>query len=245
MAYLDHFKVANVLDTFSWLGMPEHAQIKRLANLYLKDERTLINHHRNYKGPNTNTVTPFVKSLFQPPRGRLRPIVESVVAEIEKQRKIRSRREENPPFVWKRATLVDRREAVAAARFSIWTKFHSYKARKEAPNCCAVARVGDVLLIVSKGTYNVQPRIYMRHKPTGKVKVVVLEGEQVKSLTDALIRLSPKTALRGMFSGVPISLDLFEEGFWVGEQLFPWRNVCKVYNGPKSAHKTRGKPQVK
>jgi hypothetical protein len=63
------------------------------------------------------------------------------------------------------------------------------------------------------------------------------------SITNALLRLAPKKVLRGLFDGGNIKLDFEGEGFFVDGKSVPWRNVRKVYNGPKRAMQTRGTPE--
>ena len=108
----------------------------------------------------------------------------------------------------------------------------------------SITTIAEVRLIVDGGDYGVQPRIYMRHIESGEVKIVVLEGGTLKSVTTALTRLAPRQALRAAFAGTPMRLDFKSESFEIEGELYPWRKVRRVYPG-KKAHKTGADPKKK
>jgi hypothetical protein len=242
MALIDYFDEADVLDSFSWVAMPDETRTSKLAALYVKKERFIREHSRNYGGPSAGTVKVFVKSLYSPPRGTIGPTIKKVLAKIEHQKALRKARKDNQPWKHRKTLVRDRRNAIARSRFTIWGQTYQGEKEKLNPQCKAVGRVSGVLLIVAEGSYSAMPRVYMR-SPEGKVKVVVVEGEYLKSITQALTRLAPKGVLRGMFSGLTVHLDFGGEAFVIDGQTLPWRNVRRVYKGTKRAHQTAAKPK--
>lgn len=243
MALTDYFKEADVLASMSWTAIPFKAQVARLANLYLRKEGEIRRIHRNYEGATAGTVRLFIKSLYTPPHGLGKATTDAVRKALPWQRKIRKKREDNPPWVWKKARRPrDRWNAVARHRYSIWEKNYKGKQEKVAPNVVGLGRIGDVTVIVEGGSYSVKTRVYLRDNVTKAEKVVMLRGDRLKSITQAMLRMAPKAALRGMFSGAPIRLDVAEEAFEVEGKLVSWRNVYEIYSGRK-VHKTRHRPQ--
>jgi hypothetical protein len=243
MSYADNFENADVLHTLSWLDMPEKVRTAKLAHLYLENEREIRSYSRKYRGPTTGTVKPFIKSHFVPPRGQLGPTINGVIEEIDRQRKTRERRREHRPFVWRKPEKRSRIKALAANRYAIWSENWRGTKSEEWLNPVQVGAIGDVFMIVDKGTYSTKPRIYMQHRPTGEVKVVVVEGGELKGITQAMTRISPKKALRAMFNGSSLQLDFLNEGFLVDGTFGPWRNVIKIYHGKEAALQTMKNPK--
>jgi hypothetical protein len=239
MGYADYFDEADLLDTMSWMAFSDRNRIQKLAHLYIKGEKEIRRCHRNYEGPTAGTVKVIVKSLYVPPRGKLKSTVEDVLEEVIRQKRLRRERSDNPPFVWKTPRLRDRRNAVAKTRYTVWQTDYEGNKSKASPDCKAISCVAGVLLMVNGGGYREDPRIYMREKATGRVKVVVTTGETLKSTTQALSRLAPVKALRAAFEGSSVRLNFAAEGFDIDGVTYPWRNVKKVYSGPKRAHQTK------
>lgn len=243
MALADYYEEAEALDTFSWVAMPDKIRDAKLAHMYIKEERLIRSRSRNYAGPTTGTVKLFVRSLYSPPRGAIGSTVANVMAEIERQKAIRKRRMENRPYKWKKLCKSVRKNAMAANYYTIWGTNHR-KEKEEKSRCCvAVGRIGGTLLLVDKGGYSTPlPRIYMR-SPSGKVRVVVVEGDQLKSMTSALTRLAPKRVLRSIFDGEKVKLNADDCGFEMGGKFYPWRNVRRIYKGQSRAHQTQSRPK--
>ncbi|MEO2164470.1 MAG: hypothetical protein ABGY29_18320, partial [bacterium] len=187
-------------------------------------------------------------SVYVPPRGQQGITVKGVLAAIPSQRTVRNEREKHQPWTWEKGTKSTRRNAVAAHLYSIWNAprwgRRGDKKEKQDPNCVAISQVAGVTLILDGGGYRHQPRVYMKHKATGKTKIVVLNGDNLSGITGVLTRLAPKKALRGAFEGTPLVLDFEGEGFFVGGVLIPWRNVRRLYT-KKKAHKQDGDPKKK
>jgi hypothetical protein len=199
-------------------------------------------------------VRPFVKSYYTPPRGRGKATIETTLRAIKYQRALREKRKANRPYKPKTArerntedALEGRRNVVAARYYTIHGKDWDDNKVVEEHTCTAIGDVGGILLMVDKGGgYGRRtpfPRIYMKEKATGKVKIVVLEpGGNISSLASALLRLAPKGPMRTMFGGETLTLRFDAEAFeWRG-QLVPWRNVRKIYTKAK-AHKMVGRPK--
>jgi hypothetical protein len=254
MGYHDQFEDADILDTMSWMGMPEAHRIMKTAALFLRREKKIRREHRNWEGPTPCNIRPFVKSYYTPPRGRGKATIEMTLQAIEYQRNLRDKRSRNRPY--KPETEAERntehavekrRNAVAARYYTIYTKDWDEKKVVADHKCVGIGDVRGILLLADKGdSYGRRqplPRIYMQEKATGKVKVVVLEaGGNVRSISSALLRLAPKGPMRTMFGGETLTLLFDAEAFeWRG-QLVPWRNVRKVYYGKGKAHKMAGRP---
>ena len=247
MALSDHYDEADVLDTLSWVILDIPARIKRLANLYLANEDDMRDAHRKYAGPTKGTVRFFVKSVYMPPRGQGALTVEGVLAEIPRQRAIQEERAKRQPWTWEKLRLRERRNNVAKYLYSIWCKPRWGDKKKERGdiNCVGITTVAGVKLVVDRGGYRVQPRLYMRQIATNKVKVVVLEGANVDTIYEALTRLAPQEALLGSLDGKPLTLDFEDQGFLMEGWVHPWENVQRVYIGKKQAHRTWGNPKRK
>lgn len=252
MSYHSQFDDADILDTLSWMGMPEAHRIMRTAALFLKREKDIKAYHRNWEGPTISNVRPFVKSYYTPPRGRGKATVEMTLKAIEYQRAIRAERKANRPYKpvtaeKRREKMSARRNAVAARHYTIFGKNYNDRTEQQEHRCTGIGSVLGILLMVDKGggygRSQPYPRIYMKEKATGRVKVVVLEpGANIQSIESALLRIAPPGPMRSMFGGALLTLNFDAEAFeWQG-QLVPWRNVRKVYQGKAKAHKTRARP---
>ena len=228
--------------------MTIEARISNLASLYLDRESDMRCAHRNYEGPTAGTVRYFVKSVFVPPRGEQGLTVKGVLVAIPQQRVVRDERKKHRPWTWERGTKGERRNAVAAHLYTIWCEPRWGRKgdakEKQDLNCIGITQMAGVTLIIEGGGYRHQPRIYMRSIKTGKVKIVVMEGGNVKGVTGALQRIAPRAALRGMYDGVPITLNFKAEAFNVGGDIVPWRKVQRIYTKAK-AHKMMGDPKRK
>jgi len=258
MSYHDQFEDADVLSTLSWIDMPDCHRIMKLAALFLKRENDIKYQHRNWEGPTLSNVRPFVKSYYVPPRGKGKSTVEMVLKAISYQRGIAKQRRQNPQVVPLSLEdrnsdngLLARRNAVAARHYTSWSTDYNDKLSREDHRCVAIGSVGGVLMMVDKGgSYGRQtayPRVYMRQKETGKVKVVVLTPKSTSprpsSIVDVMMLLAPKAAVHSLFGGDTLTIDFDEECFkWQG-RVHPWRGVHKIYDGKDLAHKTRNKPK--
>jgi len=240
MVFADHFDEADVLDTLAWVMLTLEARSARLAALYLDNETDVEYAHRNYEGPTLGIVRVFVKSIYDPPRGQGGITYQRVLQEIPKQRKVREERSKYKPWTFKVRKIQKRRNRIAKRLYTVWKKcrWNNKEKEKQTNNCIAISRLGGCKLVVDGGSYYHKARIYIRHLATGKVKVVVLKGSENKvyTLGEALMRMAPKAAVRGMFDGVPITLDFKGGGFLVNGEVVVWRAV-KTYPGSK-AHKT-------
>jgi len=250
MGYADQFDDADILTALAWMDYSESTRIMKLANIFLDNEREIGRWHRNWEGPTLSNLKPFIKSFYQAPRGKGKATVEMVLRAIRYQRKCRADRKANRPYKAPTAPspMRTRLNAVARASYSILYKNYDDDLAVKDPNCVGVGDVGGVLLMVDRGrgysndkSYS---RIYMRHKATGRVKVVVMEnGRQPTDVVSALMLLAPDNCLRSMFAGERLDLDFDGEGFqWKGK-LMPFRGVQRIYRGKAKAHKTRARPK--
>ncbi len=253
MGYADQFDDADILSTLSWMDLTEPNRIMKLAALFLEKESEISQEHRNWDGPKVSNVRPFVKSYYTPPRGRGKATMEMVVRAIAYQRECARKRRANQPYKpitieRQRSSERRRRNELAKVRYSIRYKDHNSKIHIKDPYCVGIGVVGDVQLMVDQGRgYSSErsySRIYMRHKPSGKVKVTVLvNAESPDSVVDALMLLAPEDCLRSMFDGELLTFDFFAEAYlWKGK-LIPWHNVQRVYRGKAKAHKTWARPK--
>ena len=254
MALRDHYDEADVLASFSWVAMTEKARVAGLAKLYLDEEVKIESRSRSYNCPTKGTVGLFIRSLYAPPRGTIGPTTDAVLVEIQKQRLVRLERKKNRPWVAptpfsehqgyaRKDALKKRMNRLAKRRYRTCSRHYKAAAPSYSdPAVVGITTVADCLLIVDDAAYNTQPRVYLKHKPTGKEKLVVLDGQPVGEITNALLRMAPERALRGMFGGKPITLDFEGEGFLVDGETYPWRNVLKVYRGRKAMRKTAANP---
>jgi|2_EtaG_2_1085320.scaffolds.fasta_scaffold47405_2 hypothetical protein len=242
MALRDEFQRADVLDSLSWVGMTLDARVAKLASLYLKEESAISGASRRYKGPTYGTVGVFVRSLLTPARGEGKLTYERVLDELPRQRKIQEDRAKTPAWKWTKRSVKKRRNAVAAHRFTIWETDWRKRKTKTSPNCVGITKFADATLIVDGGGYSTSPRIWMLDRATKKEKVVVLEGDRLSSINGALLRLTPKKALRGALSGWPIRFDFIAEAFEIDGELVPWKKVRRIYHGDQ-VHHTEIKPK--
>lgn len=254
MALRDHYNEADVLASFSWVAMTERARVAGLAKLYLDEEGKIESRSRNYNCPTKGTVGLFIRSLYAPPRGTIGPTTDAVLVEIQKQRLVRLERRKNRPWAApmpfsehqgyaRKDALNKRMNSLARRRYRTCSR--DYKADAPTysnPSVVAVTTVADCLMIVDGGGYNIKPRVYLKHKPTGKEKLVVIAGKSPAEAADALLRMAPERALMGMFSGKLITLDFAGEGFLMDGETYPWRNVLKAYRGRKALRKTAASP---
>lgn len=257
MALRDYYDTADVLASLSWITMSERARVAGLANLYLNEEATIKSRSRSYNGPSKGTVGLFIKSLYAPPRGAIGPTIDAVLMEIQRQRLVRLERKKNRPWIAtmpfsehegyaRKAALKKRMNRLARRRYRTCSRsFMNDAPSYSDPMVVGITTVADCLLIVDASAYNTQPRVYLKHKSTGKEKLVVLDGRDPAEITDAMLRMAPERALRGMFEGKPITLDFAGEGFLVDGETQPWRNVLKVYRGRKALRKTAACPEKK
>jgi hypothetical protein len=256
MGYHDQFEDADVLDTLSWMGMPEAHRIMKTAALFLQRESEIRREHRNWDGPTISNVRPFVKSYYTPPRGRGKATIEMTLKAIEYQRRIRSERKANRPYKPETPAnrnsehgIRTRKNAVAERYYTVYERDWDDRKVRASHNCVAIGTIAGIRLLVDAGggygRRSALPRIYMEEKATGRVKIVVLEpNNSIKSLADALLWIAPKGPMRSMFGGETLTLRFDERAFeWRG-QLVPWRNVRKIY-GKAKAHNMVGRPKKK
>jgi hypothetical protein len=250
MGYADQFDDADILTALSWMDYSEPTRIMKLACIFLDNERDIRQWHRNWEGPTLSNLKPFIKSFYQAPRGRGKATVEMVLRAIAYQRKCRADRKANKPYVAPEhpGPERNRRNAVASANYSIIYKNYDNEDTLKDPNCVGIGAVRGVLLMVDQGrgysNDRAYARVYMRHKATGRVKVVVMEnGRQPTDVVSALMLLAPENCLRSVFAGERLDLDFDGEGFqWQGK-LMPYRGVQRIYRGRAKAHKTRARPK--
>lgn len=242
MGYADKFDEAAPLESIAWIYMSDKARVQKLAYLYRKDERSIRYAHRNYCGPTLGTVKAFVRSLYTPPRGKMGSTFKDVLDAIKAQKEKETDRKKYAPFVWSKPSVADRMKWVIRRRLRVFTKSYNGEKEKVSIKCSAVSTVSGVLLLVEPGGYYHHPRIYMKDKRTKKVKVVVMGERNIKSLSDALLALSPNGVVRQIFGGASVALDFENEGFNIDGELVRWSNTCKVYHGTKQALNTMAKP---
>ena len=235
MALRDEFLRADILDSLAWVKMTLDARVGKLANLYLKHENEISSASRRYEGPTYHTVGVFVRSLLTPARGEGKFTYERVLEAIPRQRKIQENRAEALRGAWTKRSVRKRRNIVAEHRFTIWANNYHGKS-KEKHNCIGITKFAGNTLIVDAGDYSTSPRIWMRNEATKKEKVVVLKGGSVKSINNAILRLTPKTALRDALSGTSIRFDFEAEAFEIDGKLVTWTKVHKVYCGEQVHH---------
>lgn len=245
MALADHFDEADVLDSLSWMGYSHETRVAKLANIFLEKENFIRNKARTYDGPSTSNVRLLIKSLFSPPRGTQQQTIKDTIKEIERQRETRKGRAENPPYkpgkplsritnvYRRRSVIIDRMNAVARTRYKTVYRERDRRENRDvikraSHKVVGMGRIGDVLVIVDQGDYYSHSRIYMQHKPTGKEKVIVLDGD-IKEFDDALRHIAPKVSLRAMFAGATLALDFENDGFLVDGETVPYKGVARIY----------------
>ena len=239
MALADHYEEADVLTSLGWMGLSHEVRVRKVASLFLADEREIDRNSRTYTGPSTSNVGVLVKSLFKPPRGLGTKTITDTINEIGRQRAIKDARKKiapSPPLkplscldgYAARSCVKRRMSDLAESRYSTVAADYDGREQLQRPAAVGVGVVGDTFLLVDEGGHRAKTRIYMRHRPTNQEKVVVLQKD-VREFTAALMAIAPKVSMRAMFSGQVISLDFEGEGFIVGDKLVPWLNVCRVY----------------
>lgn len=234
MALKDYYDEAELLDSLSWCGMSYEARTTRLANAYIKNERTIKRRSRGYCGPTKGTVQTFVKSLYIPPRGQLASTVRDVLTEIKRQKAVRKRREDNPPLDPQKPGaksgygLGSRRNKVAKAHYTTWTTRYSQTPEKAEPAVAGLGSIGNCLVIVDTGGYYARPRIYIKDKDTGRRALYVVKMRtDPRSLLDGLTAVAPKGVLRRLFDGSTCKLTV--DGFLLNGELVEFRNVIRAY----------------
>lgn len=251
MGYASNFSVADALDSLSWVALPDSVRIRRLAARFLNEESKL----RKLKEKGNWEVTagilkPWLLSLYEPPRGTLSGTISALLVEIQRQREIRTQRYKNRPYAWPDQSVSDRRNGVAKCLYGITRKGADNKRYPiEHLNCTAIATVGDVLVAID-ATYDTLCRVYMRHKPTGRVKVVVLNirsGYDHKhyTLTKVLLKIAPLAVSRAIFGGSIVKLNFTQNGFDIDGKTLPWRNVVRIIDGADKAMTTRARYDAK
>lgn len=252
MALAHHYKEADLLESIGWMGLSHEVRVKRVAGLYLKDEHNIRRHSQNYEGPTKGTVGLFVKSLFKPPHGLGSKTIKDTLNEIRRQRVIRDKRKKNQPYkpvkppkskYGVEARIKERRNNLARSRYSTIVKNYSGKKVKASPVVVGIGMVNDTLLIVDRGGHRALSRIYMKHKPTGRELVAVLEKD-ISSFMEGLTHIAPEISLRAMFGGQVITLDFEGRGFLVDGNLVPWRGIRRVYTQKRDGViRTLGRPE--
>jgi hypothetical protein len=255
MALKDYYDEADILESFSWIALPDKVRINKLAYLYIKEEGDIRRRSRGYYRPTKGTVGTFVKSLYRPPRGAIGPTTERVLWEIRAQKAKRTGREKNPQWAWpappSRSTArhaysawkSERMNRVSERRFGITeSKYRDDEPKPTSHNCVGITTISNCLVIVDGGSWYSHPRVYIKDKMTGKEAVYVLGGDsRCASLIDALSRMAPKNVLRKLFDGATCRLSP-EGGFDLDGKLIPFREIRKVYTG-EDIKATAGKPK--
>jgi hypothetical protein len=244
MAFADHFNTADPLESLSWVAMPDSTRTEKLAYLYRKGERNIRYAHRNYDGPTTGTVKVFVRTLYEPPRGKIGATTKEVLAAVIRQKAKAEKRSKNPPYKRPKLCPKKRRDALARHKYATIEKDYSGESKRMGYNCIALSVISNILIMVDRGGYSAPPRVYMEDKRSRTAKVAVLDArtDDVKSLSDALTLMSPNRAVRAMFGGASIALDFRREGFNVDGELVPWANILKVYRGDE-VFRMKSKPK--
>jgi len=239
------FKEAEVLDSLAWIAKSFEARVKLAASFYLRDEDKVKKAYepRKYEAPTGGTVKAYVKSLFTIPSGQHKATIAAILEEIPKQRAIRDRRRKFRPYKEKERKTRPRTERWDAIGHHLYTIVREDK-QPDDHNIVGGTSFNGTLVVVDKGNHYAKPRIYMRQKATGKVKVVVLDVKhRPSSITNAMLAICPTKAYRGMFDGKPVVLDFDREGFLVEGVFHPWRNIRKVYRGVRAARNTLRDPK--
>ncbi len=243
MAVTDLFGEATVLDALSWVSLPFAARVAKLAHLYLKVETKIDDECRNYTVPVPRTVTPFIKSHYLPPRGEMGPLVEAIIPEVIRQKKIQTERARRRPYVWTQGKLSNRRNAVSSGSYRIVYEDLNRRQAVYSNRCVAITRLAGCLLMIEAGDAYTSPRIYARQLATGKVKVFVLEGKAVLSFTSAMISISSKAILRGAYEGKASRFDFDAEAFEIDGVMVPFCNIRMVYVGKRAARSMARRPE--
>lgn len=245
MAFADKFEVACALDSLSWVPLRHEVRVAKLACRFLNEEPKLkkLRSRKHDWDVTPGVLKPWIMSIYEPPRGTLASTIDDLMKEISRQRAIRERRSANRPWTWEEKGFSARRSAISTTLYGIVRKSHDGKTKETVPNCLVdLTSIGDVLLAVD-ATSEGNVRVYMRHRPSGRVKVVITKmtasyRSRDWTLTKVLLRLAPTTVERALFGGHLISLNFDQCGFDIDGTFHPWQNVAKVVEGPVRALRT-------
>lgn len=226
MAIADHFQKAEVLESLSWVKLPENVKIAKLAAGFIKEEKNLKS-YRSYRrhGLTDNTVTKYIRSQFVPPRGTMKSLLSLVMDEIAKQKeKRKGRANRATPSL----SLSDRKSNVVASLFS------SLKLQGRdisEMHCCFFGTINNYIVIVAKDDSYGSPAIYFRNKATGDVTVGDYKHSGYYSdisRTSLIDYITPSKIVRLLLDGVPIRLVPEKQGFDVAGTLVPWQNISNI-----------------
>lgn len=241
MALADHYEKADILESLSWTAMSEKARIAKLAAGFVREESNIKNRCRRYEGPSLNSINVYVKSLYVAPRGQAKPLNESVLREVIRQKKIREKRRGNRPWVWPampakgngyayNSAMQDRRNAVAATKYKVGGGDYTL-----TPNCTALTRIGDYLILIDSRDYNKAARIYFERGKMRRVVVLKHDPSAQDKPTMVLLSLASRQVHAALLMGGRITLNVEREGFDVDGVLHPWVEVRKVYGNDTGA----------
>lgn len=244
MGYADNFKSACPLDSLSWVSMHPLARVRRLASRFLKEEEKLKRlKEKGEWNVTAGVVRPWLLSIYEPPRGQLSSMIPAVMDEIERQRGIRKKRAANRPWKWKEHDRAARLKALAPFLYGIATKNYEGKRHRVDQSCRSLATISGILMALDV-TPEANVRVYMRHRETGKVKVVITDvqanysGSREWSLTRALLKMAPVSVQRSLFSGHLIAVDFDRAGFLIDGEFHAFRHISKIVEGPKRVMST-------
>lgn len=246
--YADNFEPACPLDSLSWVTMEPKARLCRLASRFLKEESKI----KGYKEKGSWEVTagvvkPWLLSLYEPPRGQFSSLMKELLPEIARQREIRKKRAENRPWKWPETSVADRRNAVSKGLYGVGEKDYEGKWSRSRNTCTTITTISGILMALDVQS-DANIRIYMRHRETGRVKVIITKKRTSYStperdllLTTHLLYMAPVAVERAIFGGSRLTIDFDREGFDLDGTFHPWRNVLRVVEGPKKAMRTAKK----
>jgi hypothetical protein len=251
MGYKDNFEKACALDSLSWVSMEPKARTARLASRFLKEEPKL--RRLREKGEwyvTAGVVKPWLLSLYEPPRGGFSTLIKSVMEEIERQRIIVATRAKNRPWKWEVFSRRERRNRVSAGMYGVLARDYDDKVKRTDNACTTITTISGVLMALDVQS-DANARIYMRHRETGRVKVVILDfrpgynGPREWPLTKVLLHMAPVAVERAIFGGARLAVDFAREGYTLDGAYHAWRHIVKVVEGPKRALRTRQKGSPK
>ena len=262
MALADQFEEAQLLDALAWMAYSHKARVAKLANIFLQKENFISKESRNYSGPSTSNVKILIRSLFIPPRGTQQQTITDTITEIGRQRKIREARAANRPYQHPKRPpgnqpyrverwVKGRMSAVAECRYKTLRRVQDYDTKQHknvhcSPVIVALCRIGDCLVMVDTGNHYSNSRIYLKHRPTGREKVIVLTKDSITNFDDAMLHIAPKVSIRAMFAGSSLVLDFDGDGFLVDGVSHPYKGVIRVYTRKHDGViKTWAKPKPK
>jgi hypothetical protein len=244
VGYADNFEKACPLDSLSWVSMHPAARVCRLAALFLRAEHELKN--LKEKGDwyvTAGVVRPWLLSVYEPPRGQSAGLIDAVMKDIARQREIRRKRAENRPWKEKETPIAERRNIVAGSLYRIIQKDNEGKVTKLRPTCRTITTISGILMALDvSGDANI--RVYMRHRETGRVKVVITDvrtnysGDDKMTLTKVLLKMAPVAVERALFSGMRIAVDFDRNGFLIDGEFHAYRHIARIIEGPKRALRT-------